>query len=361
MCNRIQKFDQSKVRDIPQEQLSKSDLEENNEQESSIIGENVKENYLTHDKVECIPSEFEETKEHRNKQEIQDDKQDQKSEKAQEKETSNDEGVDLESQSTPTNRDYNQTQTNLDEEDSIGHIVQTPRVELREIECSSRHVGQDRESLEECKEAPDYEFGIVNEGNTCFLNAALQCIFSSNEFIHYYQQEKYLPKNQIGYLVDSKYRMKLEGFHFSDAMRKICDVIIKEQTETIEVIELRNMMKDIFPLGEQNDAMQFISHIFDNLQSEETPKISRFNPNGYDNYVDAWNEYTDMFPSIIDKLFSGMLQKNITCNGCGNVKKSFEKYNQILLSLDTDTLLDAYHEFILEESVFESGMFKCKA
>ena len=164
---------------------------------------------------------------------IQSERANQEVENVQETETSNDEGVDLESQSFSNSREYNQIQTNLDEEDSGNNLVPTPRVAFEEMLCTARHVSQSITSLEEFKKAPDYEFGIENEGNTCFLNAALQCIFSSKEFIHYYQQEKYLKRDQLAYIIDSKYRMKLEGYHFCNTMRKICNLFVNDQVETI--------------------------------------------------------------------------------------------------------------------------------
>ena len=72
----------------------------------------------------------------------------------------------------------------------------------------------------------DYEFGIKNEGNTCFLNAALQLVFSATEFIEYYHQKKYLPTHQDE---ENKVQMKSEGYQFCNAMHKICQDIFDQK------------------------------------------------------------------------------------------------------------------------------------
>ena len=110
-------------------------------------------------------------------------------------------------------------------------------------------------------------------------------------------------------------------------------------------------------MGIQNDALFFISHIFDKLQKEQTSELSIFRPDDYDNYEDAWNEYETKFPSIIDKLFTGMSQKNISWNGCQSTNKIFETFTHITLELGTKNLEEAYYKDLFYEYHFET---KCK-
>ena len=99
----------------------------------------------------------------------------------------------------------------------------------------------------------------------------------------------------------------------------------------------------------QNDPLFFISHIFDKLQKEQTPKFSSFESIDYDDYEDAQEAYKSKFPSIIDKLFSGMIQKNIRCNECNDIIKKFEVFTHITLELECENLREAYEKHLFHK------------
>ena len=200
--------------------------------------------------------------------------------------------------------------------------------------------------------------GIRNLGNTCFLNSAFQALFNVPELVEFYSQLNNFDN-------DPEIQMKLDGNKFSEAMHQICKEVRKssnkaKRVKVIEVRHLREMIKFEFALSKQNDAMQFILYIFDKLQLEQTPKRTRFISRDYDYYVDAWNSYETKFPSIIDKLFTGMHQKNVKCKGCGHVNNVFENFNYLWLGLEANDLEEAYENYITDKTVYEAGNLKCK-
>lgn len=107
--------------------------------------------------------------------------------------------------------------------------------------------------------------------------------------------------------------MKLAGHKHCEAMYKICLSLTSEDLDPIKNTAIREMIVDLFPPSQQDDAMQFILHIFGKLQEELTPKSSNFQSANEDSYDEAWTKYILQYPSIIDNLFTGMYQKNITC------------------------------------------------
>ena len=207
-------------------------------------------------------------------------------------------------------------QANVDPREAQSHVSNgmTCSEPAHQLRVSNPNQGPPMKIIEESKTSndepnstsiPDYEFGMRNDGNTCFMNAAMQCVFSCNEFIQYYKDKRYIDDRDTDGIT-----MKLEGYQYSNAVSNICQDIV-DHNNVISIWDLRKMLKDEFELGQQNDAMQLILYIFDKLQCEQTPKRTRFISRDYDCSKEAWEGYIQKFSSITDELFSGMYQKNI--------------------------------------------------
>ena len=203
--------------------------------------------------------------------------------------------------------------------------------------------------------------GITNPNLDCFLNSALQCIFCVPEFVNFFVNRQFLFKEQEGDEYKQSKTMKLPGYKYCEAMHKLCYSLAWEELDPIKNTAIRHLVKDEFPLRTQNDAMQFILHIFDKLQQEQVPKKNRFISRDYDDAKEAWEGYMEKFPTITDQLFTGMYQKNVHCKGCGNVNKVFENFNYIWLGLEADNLEHAYNNYVQDTTVYEPGSLKCKA
>lgn len=94
-------------------------------------------------------------------------------------------------------------------------------------------------------------------------------------------------------------------------MHQLCYKVASEEASVIKATGLRTLVKYEFVRSEQHDANEFILHIFDKLQDEQTPKFAKFISDKYKNSIDAWNGYASEHKSIIDQLFTGMSQNNI--------------------------------------------------
>ena len=204
-------------------------------------------------------------------------------------------------------------------------------------------------------------FGIRNEGNSSFLNAALQCIFSSKKFIRYYKRKKYLFAKNEHLIKECKIDMKLQGYKFCKAMHEICSLVTRSSTCNNRVTTLRNMIKDEFPIGEQNDALKCILYIFGNLCLEVSPMFMNFISKDYDDHVQAWRGYRTMHTSIVDQLFVGMHQYNATCKKCYRVATRFEPFMHIPLDCEDDSVEDAYKRYIFDTTLPAKTSVTCEA
>ena len=137
-------------------------------------------------------------------------------------------------------------------------------------------------------------------------------------------------------------------------MDEICYSLTSENLDPIKISTLRELVKPYFPTEDQDDSLLFILYIFDKLQEEQTLKSSKFKSGDYDNYEDAWEGYKSKFPSITDQLFTGIYQKNIKCDGCKYITSIFEVFVHITLELETDSLEQAYQNYISYEDVCEA-------
>lgn len=68
----------------------------------------------------------------------------------------------------------------------------------------------------------------------------------------------------------------------------------------------------------QHDSHEFLIYLFEQLQDEQTPK-SKVKFDGSDPKKSAkaiCQEYYSLNPSIIDKIFSGIIKTVVTCAKC---------------------------------------------
>ena len=148
--------------------------------------------------------------------------------------------------------------------------------------------------------------------------------------------------------------MKIAGHKYCHAMYEICMNLCTDTLETIKNNPIRKLVQSVFPLGVQDDSLWFILHLFNVLQEEQISKSTSFKSDMYDDYDSAWKGYQSKFATITDKLFTGMYQKNIKCNGCSNVDKVFEIFIHTALDLETDNLQGAIDNYLSFEDHCEA-------
>ena len=98
--------------------------------------------------------------------------------------------------------------------------------------------------------------------------------------------------------------MKKTGHKYCEAMHNVCYSLATEDLNIIKNDALRDVTDHMFPRGFQDDSLLFISHVFSNLQDEQTPKSSNFRSNEYDYFEDALSGYRSNYSSITDELFT---------------------------------------------------------
>ena len=72
----------------------------------------------------------------------------------------------------------------------------------------------------------------------------------------------------------------------------------------------------------EHDSHEFLLYFLNNLKDELTSAGAKLPMNAKLNLSVLWNQYTYLFPSIIDKLFTVIERTTIKCGNCKNTEYS---------------------------------------
>lgn len=208
--------------------------------------------------------------------------------------------------------------------------------------------------------------GFKNNHNTCYLNAALQClshidILSNNDFKQ--QIIKYKKNNTP--LLDEWLNIQNQMWSL-DNNNNIID--------PINLINIFNQKcitdKIFFESFEQNDASEFLERFLEFIHKELSRKISiniKGNPKTpmdkwyYNNLQAQREQFNNNYSYIIEQFYSSILSLT-QCPGCGHKTDNHELSTILALSLKDNfkSLYDSLDDYVKTEILDDDNKLKCE-
>lgn len=215
--------------------------------------------------------------------------------------------------------------------------------------------------------------GLKNLGNSCFMNAVLQCLAACFPLARYFTSGQWRSdvngQNPLGY----------QG-NVAKEFAKVLRELSSDDNSVIAPTELRNELgktRPEFANGDQQDAQELLNFILDALHEdlnahalkprlrELTEEEEFYRETLDDSFVSEteWKRHTHRNMSIIVKLFQGQLQSRLKCMTCGHTSTTYNAFSSLSLPIPSTrspvTLEDCVNEFVRAEGMSGDDSWLC--
>ena len=181
--------------------------------------------------------------------------------------------------------------------------------------------------------------GLVNLGNTCFINSSIQCLFHTVDLTKYFYMNCYAQEINHSNKLGSQGAFVSKYNQFISTMFKTQDFVVINPCDIVDCIYKRITQ---FQLGEQNDVHEFVSLFLEKLHEDlirttNKPYIEVEEQKDNESDIKAgtrfWNYHKQREDSIIIDLFYGQYKSTTTCPVCNKQCILYEPFNSIGLSI----------------------------
>ena len=182
--------------------------------------------------------------------------------------------------------------------------------------------------------------GLINMGNTCYLNSALQCLSNTEDLTKYFLKKYFKTEINCGSSLGSKGFISGEYYKFINRIwnggeKEFCpkEFRIKFCKKT-----------GLFLNSEQQDSQEFLLAVLDNLHEDlnrisnkKYMELEEKKPGESDEQASKrwWDYYRSRENSIIVDLFQGQYKSTIKCSSCNNTSISYDTYMSLGLPIPT--------------------------
>ncbi|XP_024363352.1 ubiquitin C-terminal hydrolase 22 isoform X1 [Physcomitrium patens] len=192
--------------------------------------------------------------------------------------------------------------------------------------------------------SPRRMHGLMNLGNTCYMNVIIQCLYNTSSFVD--GMERF-----FGLHVKQNHSEGSEPFSYQDA-ESVHAALLKvfrdlKQAGRYEYVN-PSVVKHAFAKHQssfwgciQQDAHEFFCSLIDRVQEEVSSELKRQFP------IDANQPKLDTVCPTTQN-FSCSVRNSLTCTGCGKVSSLEETYRDFCLALPEDERTHASKNCSLE-------------
>lgn len=185
--------------------------------------------------------------------------------------------------------------------------------------------------------------GMVNMGNTCYLNSTLQALFHVPALVNWLISEK----QHMAECEDSG------GFCIICAMRKTLQDSQNRATTTIRPFliynKLRVVCRNLIP-GRQEDAHEFLRYL---VEAMEKAYLNRFK-----NHSEFDSRTKETTP--LNQILGGYLRSTVRCLMCGHVSTTFQHFQDLLLDIRKAQTLDEALNLYFSKEKLDDDSYHCE-
>eukprot|EP00668_Euglena_longa_P029300 GGOE01036646.1.p1 GENE.GGOE01036646.1~~GGOE01036646.1.p1 ORF type:complete len:566 (+),score=63.56 GGOE01036646.1:83-1780(+) len=214
--------------------------------------------------------------------------------------------------------------------------------------------------------APKYVNGLCglrNLGNTCYMNACLQCLLHTDPIVEYFLDGHFL-------------KVLRQSRRHAPLTEAVADLIEQQQRGAKKVINPSALKSAVgsrlpsFAGFNQQDAQEFLRFTLDNLHEElnrVTGKVAYEELKDIPGETDWqgsgrwWANHRTRNDSFLMDLFCGQLKSHVTCRRCGYLSKAFDPFMDLSLPLKGESIEDCLAQFMEPERLQGSERFYCPA
>jgi ubiquitin C-terminal hydrolase len=195
--------------------------------------------------------------------------------------------------------------------------------------------------------------GLLNAGNTCFLNSVLQCLMYTPPLAAYF-----LTSDQTRHCSSNYFCSICE---FSRLVNRCIGNDRKQGDKKNPVVpkvflrQMKTILKTFKP-GKQGDSHEFMSHLLDSLEDCYTKYHDK-----HKNNLENLDKGSLKITNVINQMFSGSFISSLICSECDRKSDTLEPFFDVSLEIsDSSSVSKAFYKFTRSEKLYGKNQYNCE-
>jgi ubiquitin carboxyl-terminal hydrolase 36/42 len=200
---------------------------------------------------------------------------------------------------------------------------------------------------------PEMGTGLVNLGNTCFLNAVLQCLVGTPTIMNLIASP-YSHSNII-----SRHNLEEDSYKtFEASLLKMINSQGKSLRPTPFTKYVGQVIKSHRP-GEQEDAHEYLVNLLEKLHTHAMEAYAKIHGFKFEKQWARTHRHLELTSSI-NQIFAGIIRSQVLCKNCGSASNTYDPFTDLSLELqDCQRVSDCLHQFTKPEYLGLSNAYLC--
>lgn len=210
--------------------------------------------------------------------------------------------------------------------------------------------------------------GLKNLGNTCFMNAVIQCLFNVRIFSDYFISKNFLKS------INKNAKFGTKG-ELAEEFGVLLGEMNNPQVKHISPKDFRRVVGRhiaVYSGCEQQDSHEFLLILFEKLHADLNQMMIKSPAEIPDNLpskeaIDRfWMSHVACNNSIVSNLFEGLIMSTLECDACQKKSNTFEVFSCLSLPIPNNNfsgsrcdLEDCLREFTKNERMCDEAAWQC--